>query len=262
MDDAAPAAGAATDEATAAEKNETKAKRRLFRRVPTSVVVTLLGVALTAWLLPAFTRQWDDRQKATEFKSALVADMAAASARALNGGESVWAGKEVDKNQLGDDWAVASLQIEARLHAYFDRKVVDAWRVYAWSVDRYAGANRLQADSDLRLANKEGWALDVRAADVAAEVLGIGNRQRPGRGGKPHFTAVSVAGEQGLAGLEEYLSTRSPLRFYRTILAPTFIPAVLLRFEEEIGSEVLAAHVRGYSTTTHDLLHDLIPGLG
>jgi hypothetical protein len=30
-------------------------------------------------------------------------------------------------------------------------------------------------------------------------------------------------------------------------------------FQEEITREVLEGHVAGYSTTTHDLIHDLVP---
>jgi hypothetical protein len=62
-------------------------RRGLWRRIPTPVIVTLIGLALSAWLLPAITRQWDDRQKAHELKSAIVAEMAAATAPALIGGE-------------------------------------------------------------------------------------------------------------------------------------------------------------------------------
>ncbi len=45
--------------------------------------VTLLGIALTDWLLPAFTRQWDDRQKARELKAAVITQVAAATAAQL-----------------------------------------------------------------------------------------------------------------------------------------------------------------------------------
>ena len=34
--------------------------------------------------------------------------------------------------------------------------------------------------------------------------------------------------------------------------------ADLLRFEEDVAALVLASHPTGYSTTTHDLIHDLI----
>jgi hypothetical protein len=52
-------------------------------RLPTSLLVTLVGLALSAWLLPAITRQWDDRQKAHDLQASLVEDMSTASARAL-----------------------------------------------------------------------------------------------------------------------------------------------------------------------------------
>jgi hypothetical protein len=48
-----------------ADDNGPSAKKASRRKVPTSLVVTLLGIALTAWLLPAVTRQWDDRQRRT-----------------------------------------------------------------------------------------------------------------------------------------------------------------------------------------------------
>jgi hypothetical protein len=54
MDKAAP-----EETGAAAEK-----KRRLLRRVPTPLIVTLLGIGLSAWLLPAITRQWDSAEGA------------------------------------------------------------------------------------------------------------------------------------------------------------------------------------------------------
>src|SRR4051812_9873136 len=101
MDEAAPAVGAAVEK-----------KRPLLHRLPTSVVVTLLGVALTAWLLPAFTKQWDDRQKAHELKTAIVTDIASATAGAMIGGEAIWSGKGVNNPHVAENWSLASLQIE------------------------------------------------------------------------------------------------------------------------------------------------------
>ena len=62
MDAAAPEA--AQPPAEAAPESRKRSGRRV--RIATSVVITLIGIALTAWLLPAFTRQWDDRQKVRE----------------------------------------------------------------------------------------------------------------------------------------------------------------------------------------------------
>src|SRR3954452_1663024 len=119
-------AEAAPGEAAAAAEP----KRPLLRRIPTSMLVTLLGIALTAWLLPAFTHQWDDRQKAQELKTGIVADMASETSRALIAGEAIWSRRKVDKEKALDDWSVASLRLETRLRAYFGPDVVSAWEIY------------------------------------------------------------------------------------------------------------------------------------
>src|SRR5258706_30058 len=79
-----------TEAAPAEQAVEAEKKKRLFHRIPTSLFVTLLGIALTAWLLPAFAHQRDDRQKAQEFKAALAAQIAAATADAVTAGLQMW----------------------------------------------------------------------------------------------------------------------------------------------------------------------------
>src|SRR3954468_5890330 len=100
MDDAAPAAGAAVEK-----------KRRLLHRIPTSLVVTLLGIALTGWLLPAVSRQWDGRQRANELKAQIDLQIAAATAHALIGSRQLvrrWNDPASDprtaRRNLRDDW--------------------------------------------------------------------------------------------------------------------------------------------------------------
>jgi hypothetical protein len=53
------------------------------RGVPTSVVVTIVVAALTVWVAPAVTRQWDDRQKARELQASLAQDVGASTAKAI-----------------------------------------------------------------------------------------------------------------------------------------------------------------------------------
>jgi uncharacterized membrane protein YcjF (UPF0283 family) len=72
-----------TEAAPAEQAVEAEKKKRLFHRIPTSLLVTVIGIALTAWLLPAFTHQWNDRQKAQQLKAALAAQIAAATSQAL-----------------------------------------------------------------------------------------------------------------------------------------------------------------------------------
>jgi hypothetical protein len=42
------------------------------------VIVTLVGIGFSAWF-PAFTRQWDDRQKARELQAAVADSIAVAT---------------------------------------------------------------------------------------------------------------------------------------------------------------------------------------
>ena len=73
-------------------------------------------------------RRWDDRQKAQELRSALVADMASASARALTGGEPIWSGGKADTKRVLSDWDASSLRIQTRLRAYLGTELVTAGR--------------------------------------------------------------------------------------------------------------------------------------
>jgi len=102
-------------------------------RILTSLLVTIAGVALSAWLLPAFTRRWDDRQKAAELKATLVTDIATASADAMVGASrNSWQfPRQPDVRTLGRDWMISNVQIDARLRAYFPRSTVLEWRTYA-----------------------------------------------------------------------------------------------------------------------------------
>ena len=81
----------ATPSVDAASGTPEKHPRRF--RVPTPIILDPAGLVLSAWLLPAFTRQWDDRQKAHEVKSSVVSEIAAASAHSLTGGEAIWYGR-------------------------------------------------------------------------------------------------------------------------------------------------------------------------
>jgi hypothetical protein len=118
-------------------------ERNLWRRIPTPVVVTLIGLVLSAWLLPAITRQWDDRQKAHQVKSALVTEMAEASARAFSGARrllfvprfDVAAGDFAPPPQPLEQWSKESTRIEAELRANLTPRDVTLWQHYSTLVD-------------------------------------------------------------------------------------------------------------------------------
>jgi hypothetical protein len=138
------------------------------------------------------------------------------------------------------DWARSSIRIEAQLRANLGDREAKAWHAYRHIVDRVLAYSAglpfgPQADpfptplpGDARLnADVEDYSIQRSAA--VAHIRD--EAQRSGAGAELRRLAMELA----------ILNDR------------------LLRDEETIGQQVLAAHVNGYSTTTHDLLHDLIP---
>jgi hypothetical protein len=229
-----------------------------LRRIPTPLLVTLVGLALSAWLLPAITRQWDDRQKAHQLKAALVSEMATATAGALTETHDLMLKSSSDTLDLGKhrlvfaewratppakkEWARSSIRIEAKLRAYFGSREAQEWRNYRHVVDRFlarvaglpfgpqADSNPAPLSGELAKLNTE--AFDVRSwRDQIIQILG-----QELRSGQPMFQSI-LAPMISVASLQDRL----------------------LRYEENFGREVIAQHVDGYSTTMGDLFHDLIP---
>jgi len=222
-----------------------------------SLLVTLLGIALSAWLLPAITHQWNDRQKAQDLRAAVVADMASATAHALNGGEAIWSGNPVDRQHVLDEWAVASLEVETRLRAYFDEKLVRAWQAYNWLIVRFDDAHTGAAEAALEEASTPTIRLDASVADAIAVVFSVGNSASAH---PPDFSTADGIEESGRGRLEAYVSTDSTVGFpLEPKLKASLAENALLRLEQAIAHEVLEAHPKGYSTTAHDFFHDLVP---
>jgi hypothetical protein len=101
--------------------------------------------ALSVWIAPAVTRQWDDRQKARELQAGIIASMQSATAAALDGGEPIWSAppKHVNQDATLDNWELSSLGIEARLRTYMPQRIVAAWQLYRFLIDRFAGGRRI-----------------------------------------------------------------------------------------------------------------------
>ncbi len=232
MDKAAPAAaGAAAEE-----------KRPLLRRVPTSLIVTLLGIAISAWLIPAFTRQWDDRQKAHELKAAVLSEIAAASASAFTDAHAmVQRDVSSERSQISRArapsqispaeraWVAAYLKIDATLAAYFPKQRPD-WLTYANLVDRMlaraAGARELGIPFVLKRRELVTFSEESFAPlDTADAVYAMW------RSDNSKLWVTFRTAERNLAYYGQGLLVR----------------------------EINTAHPVGYSTSIGDLLHDLIP---
>jgi hypothetical protein len=152
--------------------------------MPKSVVVAVIGIVLSSWLIPAFTRQWDDRQKAGELKATLVAEMATATGRALLDAQA-YANSNVDPSRKPDpkavrEWSVAALEIRARLDAYFGPDAVADWAVVSEYVrstlsraygERYIPGHQLHPDEELADLYFRFYQDDSRIDDLVTKLL-------------------------------------------------------------------------------------------
>jgi hypothetical protein len=239
---------------------------------PDPILVTFIGLVLSAWLLPAITRQWDDRQKAHELKAAIVTDMASATAPMLTRGEEIHVGggrvNAVDQRAGWGVWSRAKLEIEARLNAYFSRNIVLEWKLFSYFVDYIeptitfgtplAPRFRSDAATEVEIATAGPTETDVEYLTALAPLI------NPTRG---LIESQNLIPPSTLSLLEHGLSRSSELAIIRRNVSGsihkrsrfTLFEQSLLSFQAAIANEVLAADPTGYSTTTGDLLRDLIP---
>jgi hypothetical protein len=201
---------------------QARAKPSPWHRVPTPIVVAVIGIVLSSWLLPALTRQWDDRQKANEVRASVAYEAASATARALSDAQQaslagLWKGSErPSSSPAAREWAVASLRIQARLQTYFGRKALERWQL----VSRYVSTTLSLAHGD--------------AAGVWAEALG----------------------DRRSASLEAQV-----LRYWDNRVDGSALAAAILAEQRDVTQSIIRMHVRGYSTTWHDVVSDLFPGV-
>ena len=257
--------------------------------MPSSVIITLVGIALTAWLLPAFTRQWDDRQKAHDLKAAITNDMATATAQALFGGKTryqagpngsllaaVGPTTEASEAAAIRQWELSSFQIEAKLRANFtDRTISTTWREYSDSVRRFFLAltqptsqrPRALRAASLRIGLDEHAANKVylRALNVVLSIDVINTVMANLRNMARRLRVHGRADTQTLAKLRlESAQAKLQLPRFRRTIADDWraiyasVEQALLSSESRLSVAVLAAHPTGYSTTWHDLLRDLV----
>jgi hypothetical protein len=115
---------AASEETAAREETSGPDRRRL--RVPTSVLVTVLVAALSVWVAPAFTRQWEDRKQARQLQAQVAEQMVLATATFGNSGRNALASRK-EWRKIVDKWDLSQTQIEATLRVYFSPELRSSW---------------------------------------------------------------------------------------------------------------------------------------
>jgi hypothetical protein len=191
------------------------------RSIPRSLVIAVVGIGLSSWFIPAFTRQWDDRQRAGDLKAAVVTQMATTTGRALLDAQAFFYTAPSARPSPGANaeavrkWSVAALEVRAKLDAYFGADAVTRW----------------DAVTDV---------VHVTLSRVYGEAY-IPAARRPDTAPPPeHLQDLYYTFYKDGTGLDELVEA-------------------LLDEEETAARDVLAMNVRGYSTTWHDILHDLLP---
>lgn len=234
VEPAAPAAPTAADA-------RAKAKGPMWPAwAPKTVVVTVLVTLLTAWLFPAISRQWQDRQRARELTAGLVADIGRNTSIALvtsnfitfnrfpsTDDETKRGFNQQAFNQLDLDWRMSSAVTEAQLQAYYSRNVVARWRSYS----------DLVHDTYFLITDN----VSMRGDTLAALREHLGPRIKPGW----NFDTMSAP----------WVSSPrlKPRRAY------LYVSTALLDEKASLIDEVLHDHPQGYSTRPSDLVHDLVP---
>ena len=214
----------------------TTAVRSRLWWLPKPVLLTLFGAAISAWLIPAVTRQWQDRQKEREIKVALVADISDSTSDALvtsqyvanrafpgGNGQAVY-------NRFSLDWARRSAQIEAKLRAYFpDDRLVDDWRNYSIVV-------------------QNGFYLLTGGAGKEASVRTV----------RQYLESVP-GGAAPIAGVKWKRLRSLNFNDHRAVDDYVLVTGQLLDDKERLIRAILNANAEGFSTTGGDFIDDLTP---
>lgn len=154
-------------------------------------VLLVVGALVTRYLVPAFTRRWQDHQKELEIKVGLVDQISNATAELLIAVQFAELGAESQEklDEAYRAWEIAGATIGGRLQAYFPRsKVLGEWR------DLKDGVTQLYAAAGVEeaAARKRKLAQIAGATDID---------DRPA-------TELWQAARQSLAGANDELNNR------------------------------------------------------
>jgi hypothetical protein len=208
--------------------------RSLWARAPKPVLMVLFGAAISAWLVPAFTRQWQDRQKEREIKVALVSEISDSTSDGLVTSQFVASqaltNGQAEYNRVSLDWARRSAQVEAKLAAYFPGQgLVDDWHDYS-----------IVVENDFYLLTR-GPAGKATAVDTVRRYL------ESARGPEPtaavNWDRLRALDFDNPQAVDDYV----------------LVSRELLDASKPLIQEILDANAEGFSTTGGDLVDDLTP---
>jgi hypothetical protein len=208
--------------------------RSLWARAPKPILMVLFGAAISAWLVPAFTRQWQDRQKEREIKVALVSEISDSTSNAIVTSQFVanraLADGQAEYNRISLDWAQRSAQVEAKLAAYFPgRALVDDWHDYS-----------IVVENDFYLLTKS-TAGKAEAVDTVRRYLE--SARGPESTAAVNWDQLRALDFDNVQAVDDYV----------------LVSRELLDASKPLIQAILDANAEGFSTTGGDLVDDLTP---
>ena len=219
---------------------EKAATRSLRPRVPTSVVVTLLGAALTVWLAPAFTRQWEDRKGARDLQAGLAEQVVVSAFRTIHDGARLAYGQG-QYDLILERWNETGLTTEVKAKAYFAPPIVSQWKDVVQNVEYFLFVCQDIADARRDSAYRrpgDGTAAEYRHARITKTLeLLAPTLEEADRAARDLASDTLSERARGLKAVKSW-------PFAKVSAA---------------ADELLSAHPSGFSTTRGDLLDDLIP---
>jgi hypothetical protein len=238
-------------------------QRRRFH-VPTSVILTLVGGVLTVLILPAVTRQWDDRQRAREIKAALIQEMATATSHAVGDSLALGLTAEEERKSSTDvtyagyftnDWYTANTKIRATLATYFPQ-FLKQWQRHT---DAVTEARFLLSSVDLA-----GRRTKFSSVSIQGNLRLISHLYHPLTQLSPEEAAAPVPPQP----VGDLIPDLAPEFRISAVALSQREPSALAQFAEAIighqqaiAEDVLSASPAGFSTTRKDLIRDILPGI-
>jgi hypothetical protein len=206
--------------------------------VPKTLIVTVGLTLATAWVFPALTHQWQDRQKARELSAGLVTQISKQTSQTLVTSD-FFSGRRAPFvvahhlnqqlfNQLDLDWRDMSAEIAAQLQAYYSPGLLNRWHTYA------------------RLVEKTYFLATTDMARRAATIRVL----------REHF------GERNWQRWHADLLRRpwmEQTNAFAQIKAYLNVSGALLAESAAINDAILRDHPAGFSTQPRDIIHDLLP---
>jgi hypothetical protein len=124
------------------------------------LTVLLVGALISGLLIPAFTRRWQNHQKALEIKTQLVSDLSKSIMEMVMATQFAHLGaksqKQADFDQAYREWEIESAVIGTKLQAYFpDTTIPTEWTAFSALVTDFYALEGSRVDE------RSGYAADL-----------------------------------------------------------------------------------------------------